>query len=94
MKVESRDYVEVERGDGLLAARDLLRQLADRRDRAWFMKLKGDEQRCVALDGVVGDRVGCGIYALRPRGCRRVNPGDSECTAARKLHGLPVDEQA
>lgn len=93
MKVGSRDYVEIERSDALSQSRDLLRELAERRNRAWFMKLVDDEERCVALDGVVGDRVSCSIYVLRPQGCRRVNAGDSECIAARKLHGLPVDEK-
>lgn len=86
----SHDYVEVERGDALFAERGLLRQLAERRDRRWFLKLVGDEERCIALDGDVGDHVGCSIYALRPTGCRRVQPGDVECLAARRLHGLPI----
>lgn len=86
--VGSRDYVEVERGDGLLDDREALRRLAERRDRRWFLKLVGDDERCVALDGEVGVRVACSVYEVRPRGCRLVTPGDDECRAARAQRGL------
>ncbi|MCB9683293.1 MAG: YkgJ family cysteine cluster protein [Alphaproteobacteria bacterium] len=39
--------------------------------------------RCVALTGRLGLRVACAIYADRPRACRRVQPGDGACLAAR-----------
>ena len=47
------------------------------------MKLVGDEQRCIALDGELGEGVRCKIYTLRPEGCRLVKPGDEECLRAR-----------
>lgn len=90
IKIGSRAYVEVEATDALRQAKVMLKQVAERTDGAWFMKLVGDEQRCTALEGEVGSQVLCGIYLLRPRGCRRVNPGDSECLDARRLHGLPL----
>ncbi|UXH76576.1 YkgJ family cysteine cluster protein [Roseateles amylovorans] len=40
--------------------------------------------RCVALQGVVGQQVGCGIYAQRSTTCREVQPGDEQCLKARR----------
>ena len=83
------DYIEIEKTDVLLQIehRPLLKTIAARNeDGAWFMKLTGDEQRCINLDGDLGEGVGCGIYKLRPTGCKRVEAGDEECLAARRLH--------
>ena len=44
--------------------------------------------RCVALEGVVGEQVGCTIYAQRSSTCRSVMPGDAQCLKARAAHGL------
>ena len=44
--------------------------------------------RCAALVGKLGERVRCAIYALRPRGCRLVEPGDAQCLQARRERGL------
>src|SRR5207245_2670858 len=49
------------------------------RDGERHRKLRGREQRCVALEGVLGVEVSCAIYQLRPAGCRRVQPGSREC---------------
>ncbi len=46
--------------------------------------------RCVALQGEVGHRVACGIYAQRPSPCRAVQPGDAQCRKARAHRGLDV----
>ena len=52
--------------------------------------------RCVALEGMVGSAVRCGIYPQRPSPCRELNaswefgepsPG---CDRARAAHGLPA----
>ncbi len=45
--------------------------------------------RCVALQGEVGGRVGCAIYAQRSSSCRELVPGDDKCVRARQRHGLP-----
>ncbi|MFN7726459.1 MAG: YkgJ family cysteine cluster protein [Rubrivivax sp.] len=45
--------------------------------------------RCVALQGTVGERVACSIYAQRASTCRSVQPGDEQCLKARQAHGLP-----
>jgi len=44
--------------------------------------------RCVALVGKIGRRVRCTIYALRPKGCRMLMPGDERCLQARRERGL------
>ena len=51
------------------------------------LRLVGDG-RCIALRGAIGRRVRCSIYALRPAGCRRVEPGDRSCLRYRAEAGL------
>lgn len=46
------------------------------------------DQRCSALRGAIGRQVRCVVYAHRPKGCRRVMPGDRDCLRARAEHGL------
>ncbi len=91
----SRDYVEVAKTDELFKQRkELLKQLAVRNeDGVFHLKLVGEEQRCVALDGDVGHGVGCEIYGWRPAGCRKVEAGDEECLRARRQHGLPLTSE-
>jgi Fe-S-cluster containining protein len=50
--------------------------------------MRCDGDRCTALDGVVGARVACVVYAVRPEVCRSCMPGDPECTMARRRYGL------
>ncbi|MFN4238008.1 MAG: YkgJ family cysteine cluster protein [Vogesella sp.] len=46
--------------------------------------------RCAALQGEVGRKVACGIYAQRPSPCREVAQGSVQCQRARARHGLPA----
>lgn len=48
--------------------------------------------RCAALQGQIGQQVGCGIYDLRPTPCRQLTAGDAQCLKARAAHGLPTEE--
>jgi Fe-S-cluster containining protein len=54
-----------------------------------------DEPRCIALEGVIGDRVRCSIYPDRPPVCHDVIASyehghrDRSCDDARARHGLP-----
>lgn len=86
-----REYVEVQTTDALLRERrDVLRTIATRNeDGVYHLRLVGEDQRCIALAGS-GAAVSCTIYALRPRGCRRVTAGDFECLRARARAGLSV----
>ncbi|MDT3669222.1 MAG: YkgJ family cysteine cluster protein [Aromatoleum sp.] len=51
--------------------------------------------RCVALEGRIGERVRCTLYASRPSPCRDFAPyaalgiGEDACDRARSRHGLP-----
>lgn len=44
--------------------------------------------RCQALQGVVGERVACGVYEQRTSICRELQPGDDKCNKARARYGL------
>jgi Fe-S-cluster containining protein len=44
--------------------------------------------RCLALRGRIGGRVSCDVYAVRPDGCRRVEPGDERCRQYRRERGV------
>lgn len=51
--------------------------------------------RCVALEGEIGERVGCTIYENRPSPCREFNVhgengvSNEDCNRARAHFGLP-----
>jgi len=46
------------------------------------------DQHCAALEGRLGERVRCSIYALRPKACRKVEAGSSRCLEYRRDLGL------
>ena len=83
------DYVEVKprtllsRHPELLLRLTVLNHKGER-----HLKLKDAEQRCVALEGKLGKRVACAIYALRPQSCRIVKPGSKECLRDRRERGV------
>ncbi len=81
-------YVEV-RDTKLLTKKDLVKKLVVL-DPAGVPHLRLDPSthRCLALEGKLGQRVRCTIYALRPKGCRMLEPGDARCLVARKERGL------
>lgn len=55
-------------------------------------KFRKDGRRCcVALQGDVGGRCGCRIYADRPALCREFEAGSPECLQARTAAGLTRD---
>jgi Fe-S-cluster containining protein len=43
---------------------------------------------CAALEGSIGERVGCGIYEHRPRICRAFEAGSDKCRALRRAYGI------
>ncbi len=58
-----------------------------------FVAMRGTNQatkRCVALDGEVGQVVGCQIYEQRSNPCREFDAGDARCNQARAHWGLPA----
>ena len=54
-----------------------------------FMKREAGTDRCVALEGSLGD-CRCGIYGERPALCRDFAPGSPDCLAARARAGFSV----
>jgi Fe-S-cluster containining protein len=83
------DYVEVTGRAALSRRPALLRRLTVLNEAGErHMRLRGREQRCAALEGRVGVRVSCTIYALRPPSCRRVEPGSRECRRDRRERGI------
>jgi Fe-S-cluster containining protein len=46
--------------------------------------MKTENNRCVALQGVVGNCVSCSIYLDRPDACRHFRPNSELCLEARK----------
>jgi Fe-S-cluster containining protein len=83
------DYVEVGARSRLSREPALLRRLTVLNDKGErHMRLRGREQRCIALEGRLGARVSCSIYALRPAACRRVEPGSRECRRDRRERGI------
>jgi len=83
------DYVDVQPRSALARHPGLLRRLTVvNADGERHMRLTGAEQRCAALEGRVGVRVSCTIYALRPGACRRVVPGSRECRRDRRERGV------
>lgn len=53
--------------------------------------MKGTNQkkpRCIALQGVVGERVSCGMYEQRSSSCKEVQIADDQCNKARIAHKM------
>lgn len=90
--LKTTEYVEITRKDRLFKEdRATLKRVAtENAEGAFHMRLVGDEQRCVALEGILGDTVRCSIYTLRPEGCRLVESGDEACRAARRQFGFSL----
>ena len=68
---------------------DNLRRLTVVLDRPpYFRFIVNDGDRCGALDVSVPGKYPCAIYAVRPEGCRIVEPGSPCCLEARALGHL------
>lgn len=67
----------------------LLRKLTVVMDRPpHFRFVRNEGERCGALDVSVPDQYPCGVYEVRPEGCRIVEPGSPCCLEARALGHL------
>ena len=83
------DYVEIRKRDNILHKPRLLERVARQNEQGqWHIKLTDGSQRCVALEGRLGARVRCTIYADRPGPCRQVQAGTEACRKARAERGL------
>ena len=87
-RVGFRTWVEVDDEAPLLKRKDLVKKLVViHQDGTRRMRLDGGG-RCMALKGALGRKVSCGIYALRPHPCRRVQAGDPDCRKYRRERGI------
>jgi Fe-S-cluster containining protein len=82
------DWVEVGPDEPLLRdARRAARLVVTNGAGVRHLRLDPDG-RCLALRGRLGRRVECTIYACRPDGCRRVEPGGAHCRQYRRERGV------
>jgi Fe-S-cluster containining protein len=58
-------------------------------DRLFGLVMRERKGQCIALKGIVGEKVECRIYEDRPQVCRDCFQGSSVCVRARELQGLP-----
>lgn len=81
--------VSVLESDEARMGEDTVRRLTVLLDRPPFFRfvVNGGE-RCGALDVSVPGAFPCGIYPVRPEGCREVEPGSPCCLEARRLGHL------
>ena len=49
---------------------------------------RGEDGRCVNLDGVVGQEIGCNVYPDRPQMCRDFDAGSDRCFGYRRMYGI------
>ena len=82
------DWVEVADDEALLDDERLARRhVVTNADGERHLRLDPDG-RCLALRGRLGRHVTCTIYALRPYGCRLIQPGDARGLQYRRERGL------
>ena len=77
-------YVEIDRGDGILKKRDLVKKLVVLDDAGVPHLRLASDGRCLALAGALMKNVRCTIYHHRPSACRRVEPGSVLCLRYRE----------
>jgi len=84
-----REYVLVDARSRLLRRRRILDRYTVPNARGErHLKLAGSDERCAALEGALGRRVRCAVYADRPAACRRVEAGSAGCLQSRAERGI------
>lgn len=53
-----------------------------------YVRRNEETLACIALEGVVGERVACSIYERRPKMCHHFDAGSDRCHAIRRAFGL------
>jgi len=82
-EIDYIDYVEIDPTDRILKQPDLVRRLVVLDDKLVPHMKHSQYQRCAALTGRVGEKVGCSIYAYRPSSCAAFEAGSDDCLLAR-----------
>ncbi|MBK7398753.1 MAG: YkgJ family cysteine cluster protein [Myxococcales bacterium] len=81
--------VSVLESDEARMGEETVRRLTVLLDRPPFFRFVVNAgEHCGALDVSVPGAFPCGIYAVRPEGCREVEPGSPCCLEARRLGHL------
>ncbi len=80
----TRWWVEIGERERILSHRKVAQRHVHRDDDGVAHLRMDDRGRCTALRGALGQRVSCAIYEVRPRACRRVEPGSQDCERARR----------
>jgi Fe-S-cluster containining protein len=81
------DWIEIEPRAAILRRKQLSHLLVTGGNGRAHLRVTA-EGRCAALEGRLGERVRCTVYHVRPKPCRRVQPGDADCLACREAVGL------
>lgn len=87
-EIDYIDYVEISPDERLLKKPDLVRRLVVLDDDLSPHMRMSHLQRCVALSGALGKRVGCTIYHDRPQVCRDFEAGSKRCRQYRRERGI------
>jgi hypothetical protein len=53
-----------------------------------YLRRNVETGACAALEGSIGEQVGCRIYEHRPRICRAFEAGSDKCRALRRAYGI------
>ena len=87
-EIDFIDYVEIDPTDRILKQPDLVRRLVVLDSKFVPHMRLSQYQRCAALTGRVGDKVGCAIYEHRPSSCAAFEAGSDDCLLARRERGI------
>ncbi|GAC1352990.1 MAG: hypothetical protein NVS3B20_09170 [Polyangiales bacterium] len=82
------DYVEIATSDRILRKVDLVRRLVVLDDDLIPHMRHSHLQRCAALKGELGKKVGCTIYLDRPTSCHTFTAGSRRCKQYRRERGI------
>ena len=87
-EIEYIDYIEIETSDPIMKKPELVRRLVVLDDDLLPHMRLNHHQRCAALKGQLGVKVGCSIYQDRPSACRSFTAGSKRCKQYRKERGV------
>ncbi|GAC1371334.1 MAG: hypothetical protein NVS3B10_13410 [Polyangiales bacterium] len=87
-EIDYVDYVEIAARDRILRRPELVRRLVVLDDDLVPHMKMNHHQRCAALSGRLGVKVGCTIYHDRPTLCREFSAGSEMCIQVRRERGV------
>ena len=87
-EIDYVDYVEIAPTDRIMRKPELVRRLVVL-DADFLPHMRLDHhQRCAALTGSLGKKVGCSVYHDRPGVCREFKAGSKRCKQYRRERGI------